>query len=436
MNSGNTSSTCNVSSFIHRHASYAFILLGQVCLWRQAWATCFCRNLLSHHGVAVILLQIPVWSYGRISHVALRSSGKSVAVISKRWHRSAHTNWGAWRRTCLACIYSGCSCGCTWYIAQLRGTWAAGWWSVRKSLPGTVHVSSMRSVLCAMVEARMCRLFLRLVCSFTFLFAWQLHSCFCPCLFAPFYLYVYVWESVCVSACPSAFLYVCVCVYVHQVVCVQKCTCMSTVMPRAYPIRQAAVDFSLRMQTMKWIELRQATPQGAGSATLQRLELALLYVFQNFRKAYIGEQANVSSTNLYARLAERVGIRDHVTVMDVIMNKTMNNLKVGFYLVCIPCPVCIPTAFASSKKRNHTGFAATWAGSTFAAGCVDIFHCGSGLCVYVRACVRFDLLAYMHFVFMRSYVSRWLMSDDTCTSSCVPSFLCLYVLLKNHAVKQ
>jgi hypothetical protein len=134
---------------------------------------------------------------------------------------------------------------------------------------------------------------------------------------------------------------------------------MSTVMPRAYPIRQAAVDFSLRMQTMKWIELRQATPQGAGSATLQRLELALLYVFQNFRKAYIGEQANVSSTNLYARLAERVGIRDHVTVMDVIMNKTMNNLKVGFYLVCIPCPVCIPTAFASSKKRNHTGFAAT-----------------------------------------------------------------------------
>ncbi len=81
---------------------------------------------------------------------------------------------------------------------------------------------------------------------------------------------------------------------------------------------------------MKWIELRQASPQGAGSATLQRLELALLYVFQNFRKAYIGEQANVSSTNLYARLAERVGIRDHVTVMDVIMNKTMNNLKVGF----------------------------------------------------------------------------------------------------------
>jgi len=81
-------------------------------------------------------------------------------------------------------------------------------------------------------------------------------------------------------------------------------------------------------QTIKWIELRQSLPNGTASATLQRLELALLYVFQYFRKAYIGEQSNVTSTNLYTRLAERVGITDHVTVMDVIINKTMSNLKV------------------------------------------------------------------------------------------------------------
>ena len=81
-------------------------------------------------------------------------------------------------------------------------------------------------------------------------------------------------------------------------------------------------------QTISWIEIRQQQPQGASSATVQRLELALLYVFQYFRKAYIGEQSNVSSTNLYARLGERVGISDQVTVMDVIMNKTMSNLKV------------------------------------------------------------------------------------------------------------
>lgn len=76
-------------------------------------------------------------------------------------------------------------------------------------------------------------------------------------------------------------------------------------------------------QTITWIELRQSQPSGGDSATLQRLELALLYVFQYFRKAYIGEQSNVSSTNLYSRLAERVGIADQVTVMDVIMNKVM-----------------------------------------------------------------------------------------------------------------
>ena len=64
------------------------------------------------------------------------------------------------------------------------------------------------------------------------------------------------------------------------------------------------------------------------SPTLQRLELALLYFFQYFRKAYIGEQANVSSPNLYQRLTERVGVSDNVMVMNVIVNKAMSNLKV------------------------------------------------------------------------------------------------------------
>lgn len=66
----------------------------------------------------------------------------------------------------------------------------------------------------------------------------------------------------------------------------------------------------------------------APSPTLQRLELSLLYFFQYFRKAYIGEQANVSSPNLYQRLAERVGVSDNLMVMNVIVNKAMSNLKV------------------------------------------------------------------------------------------------------------
>ena len=61
---------------------------------------------------------------------------------------------------------------------------------------------------------------------------------------------------------------------------------------------------------------------------MQRLELSLLYFFQYFRKAYIGEQANVSSPNLYQRLTERVGVSDNLMVMNVIVNKTMSNLKV------------------------------------------------------------------------------------------------------------
>jgi len=67
---------------------------------------------------------------------------------------------------------------------------------------------------------------------------------------------------------------------------------------------------------------------GSSSATLKRLELSLLYFFQYFRKAYIGEQANVSSPNLYQRLTERVGVSDNLMVMNVIVNKAMSNLKV------------------------------------------------------------------------------------------------------------
>mmetsp|Transcript_32224 Transcript_32224/g.76547 ORF Transcript_32224/g.76547 Transcript_32224/m.76547 type:complete len:1079 (+) Transcript_32224:189-3425(+) len=81
-------------------------------------------------------------------------------------------------------------------------------------------------------------------------------------------------------------------------------------------------------QAIKWVEMRQPSQPGASAPTLERLELALLYFFQYFRKAYIGEQANISSTNLYQRLNERVGVADNMTVMSVMVNKTMQNLKV------------------------------------------------------------------------------------------------------------
>uniref|UniRef100_A0A7S4KJ54 Importin N-terminal domain-containing protein n=1 Tax=Guillardia theta TaxID=55529 RepID=A0A7S4KJ54_GUITH len=80
-------------------------------------------------------------------------------------------------------------------------------------------------------------------------------------------------------------------------------------------------------KTIQWIEMRQPMQAGGSSSTLERLELSLLYFFQYFRKAYIGEQANLASTNLYLRLNELVGLSDSVMVMNVIVNKTMQNLK-------------------------------------------------------------------------------------------------------------
>jgi len=87
-------------------------------------------------------------------------------------------------------------------------------------------------------------------------------------------------------------------------------------------------DLSARVfQTLQWLEMRQSLPGATASATLQRLELAVLYFFQYFRKAYVGEQANVGSTHIFTRLGERCGVGDLMTVLGVIMNKTMSNLK-------------------------------------------------------------------------------------------------------------
>ncbi|GBG80488.1 hypothetical protein CBR_g30950 [Chara braunii] len=59
----------------------------------------------------------------------------------------------------------------------------------------------------------------------------------------------------------------------------------------------------------------------------QRLDAAILSFFQNFRKAYVGEQAMHSSKQLYARLTELVGLQDHLMVLNVTVGKIATNLK-------------------------------------------------------------------------------------------------------------
>eukprot|EP00249_Psilotum_nudum_P023856 c29008_g1_i2 orf=146-1945(-) len=59
----------------------------------------------------------------------------------------------------------------------------------------------------------------------------------------------------------------------------------------------------------------------------QRLDLAILSFFQNFRKIYVGDQAMHSSKQLYARLSELLGLQDHLMVLNVIVGKIATNLK-------------------------------------------------------------------------------------------------------------
>uniref|UniRef100_A0A7S1SV05 Exportin-7/Ran-binding protein 17 TPR repeats domain-containing protein n=1 Tax=Tetraselmis chuii TaxID=63592 RepID=A0A7S1SV05_9CHLO len=64
-----------------------------------------------------------------------------------------------------------------------------------------------------------------------------------------------------------------------------------------------------------------------GEHTRQRLDIALLAFFQNFRKVYVGEQA-MHSSKVYTRLNERLGLSDHLMVLNVVLGKIATNLKV------------------------------------------------------------------------------------------------------------
>ncbi|XP_022640688.1 exportin-7-B isoform X3 [Vigna radiata var. radiata] len=58
----------------------------------------------------------------------------------------------------------------------------------------------------------------------------------------------------------------------------------------------------------------------------QRLDRAILTFFQHFRKCYIGDQI-VSSSKLYTRLSELLGLHDHLLLLNVIVGKMITNLK-------------------------------------------------------------------------------------------------------------
>jgi len=63
-----------------------------------------------------------------------------------------------------------------------------------------------------------------------------------------------------------------------------------------------------------------------GAESRQRLDLAVLNFFGNFRKVYVGEQA-MHSSKVYVQLSERMGLHDHLMVMNLTVTKITMNLK-------------------------------------------------------------------------------------------------------------
>ena len=91
---------------------------------------------------------------------------------------------------------------------------------------------------------------------------------------------------------------------------------------------QETLDGDLAFRVFQLIQVMDmgfhATRYGAESR--QRLDLAVLNFFGNFRKVYVGEQA-MHSSKVYVQLSERMGLHDHLMVMNLTVTKITMNLK-------------------------------------------------------------------------------------------------------------
>lgn len=76
------------------------------------------------------------------------------------------------------------------------------------------------------------------------------------------------------------------------------------------------------LQLMRLTDARLAAQQGC----CERLELAMLSFFEQFRKIYVGDQVQKNS-KVYRRLSEVLGLTDEATVLSVFIRKIITNLK-------------------------------------------------------------------------------------------------------------
>ena len=92
---------------------------------------------------------------------------------------------------------------------------------------------------------------------------------------------------------------------------------------------QEVIDGELAARIFKLIQVTDTGShvQRYSLSSKQRLDLAILSFFQNFRRVYVGDQAMHSSKQLYARLNDLLGLQDHLMVLNVIVGKIAINLK-------------------------------------------------------------------------------------------------------------
>ena len=74
------------------------------------------------------------------------------------------------------------------------------------------------------------------------------------------------------------------------------------------------------------LQLMNLTDGRLAQAGCDKLEMALLSFFEQFRKIYIGDQVQKTS-KVYRRLSEVLGLNDESMVLSVIIRKVITNLK-------------------------------------------------------------------------------------------------------------
>uniref|UniRef100_A0A673AVE9 Exportin 7 n=1 Tax=Sphaeramia orbicularis TaxID=375764 RepID=A0A673AVE9_9TELE len=132
---------------------------------------------------------------------------------------------------------------------------------------------------------------------------------------------------------------------------------------------QDAMDGELVCRVLQLMNLTDSRLAQAGN---ERLELAMLSFFEQFRKIYIGDQVQKSS-KLYRRLSEVLGLNDETMVLSVFIGKIITNLK--YWGQCEPI----------TSKTLHSFYLP------------DFFSLTSHVCTYssVRKLVKLSAVQFM-----------------------------------------